>query len=248
MELADNGVPFAAFVVRMVGLIVDDQQSPSTASDALCEIDLLDLLGRRLRPQDRCHYIRLFIRSVGPLVELLDISQEENAFGVRALPIPAHYAIEVPEDIEFLWADGVFTEDLPGGKVSLEAFQHDYVWRNQKERFGIVFGNFLLLAACVEVLPRDSQGHHFCLAAAGGHLGAISGEAVIGRQMKVSYILGVAFKQIFAGANLFHFPDIDKRLNRFSLEIVILEKSAGGHERWGTRRIVDCGECIGPSL
>jgi len=66
--------------------------------------------------------------------------------------------------------------------------------------------------------------------------------------MKVSYVLGVAFKQIFAGANLFYFPDIDKRLNRFSLEIVILEKSAGGHERRGTRRIVDCGECIGPSL
>ena len=45
--------------------------------------------------------------------------------------------------------------------------------------------------------------------------------------MKVSYLLGVAFEQIFAGANLFYFPDINERLNRFSLEIVILEKSAG---------------------
>src|SRR5216684_1916701 len=150
MELADDGVPLAAFVVRMVGLIVDDQQSPSAASDTLCEINVLDFLRRRLRPENRCHHIRLFIRSVGPLVELLDVSEKEDAFGVRPLPIAAHHAIEVPEDVEFLWPDGVFTEDLPGGKVSLEAFQHDYVWRNQKERFGIVFGNFLLLAACVE--------------------------------------------------------------------------------------------------
>src|SRR6266404_460000 len=131
MELADDGVPFAAFVVRMVGLIVDDQQSPSAASDTLREINLLDLLGRRLRPENRCHYIRLFIRSVGPLVKLLDVGQEENAFRMRPLPIAAHYAIEVPEDVEFFWPDGVFAEDFPGGKVSLEAFQHDYIRRDQ---------------------------------------------------------------------------------------------------------------------
>src|SRR5712664_4091294 len=87
------------------GLIVDDQQSPRAASDTFREINLLDLLGGRLRPEHRRHHIRLFIRSVGPLVELLDVSEKEDAFGVRPLAIAAHYAIEVPEDIEFLWPD-----------------------------------------------------------------------------------------------------------------------------------------------
>src|SRR6266852_7107615 len=127
MELADDGVPLASFVVRMVGFIVNYEQPPSAASDTLCEINLLHFLGRRLRPQNRRHHIWLFIRSVGSFVELLDVGQEENTFGVRPLPIAAHHAIEVPEDIEFLWPYRVFAEDFPGGKVSLEAFQHDYV-------------------------------------------------------------------------------------------------------------------------
>jgi hypothetical protein len=63
--------------------------------------------------------------------------------------------------------------------------------------------------------------HHFGLATACGHFGAIAGEAVVGWQMKVSDVLGVAFKQVFAGADLFYFPDIDKGLNRFSLKIEI---------------------------
>src|ERR1039457_716163 len=45
--------------------------------------------------------------------------------------------------------------------------------------------------------------------------------------MKISYVLGVAFQQVFARAYLFYFPDIDERLNRISLKIVILEESAG---------------------
>ena len=77
MQPADDGVPLAAFIVRMVGFVVDDEQLPRAAGDALGEIDLLYLLGRRPRAQNGRHHIRLILlRAIWPFVKLLDIGQE----------------------------------------------------------------------------------------------------------------------------------------------------------------------------
>src|ERR1019366_9228247 len=54
-------------------------------------------------------------------------------------------------------------------------------------------------------------------------------------------ILGVAFKQVFARADLFYFPAIDEGLNRFSLEIVVFEKPAGTGLVAGFKPVVQQG-------
>src|SRR5208282_3174475 len=150
-------------------------------------------------------------------MKLMDVGKKQHAFRMRALTLAAHYAVEVPEDTQFLRTDRIFAENVAIGEISLQSLQHDDIGSNEQESLGVVFGNFILLAHRIEVLPCDSQRHDLRLAATRGHLRAVAGEFVILSKPEVGYVLGIPLKQIFASADLLHFPNIDKRLDRFPL-------------------------------
>lgn len=151
MQPADHSIPLAAFIMRMVGFVVDHQQLPGALGDPLREIRLLLFLRRRLRAKHSGHRIRLIIlRPVRALVKLLDITQEKHAFRVRPLTLAPHHAIEVPEDIEFFRTDRVLAEDSSGGEIGLQALQHDHVRRDQQKGLGVLFGNFILLRTALK--------------------------------------------------------------------------------------------------
>ncbi len=77
MKIADNLVPFAIFVVRVVRLIVDNEQVTGTHADSFHKVSEFQLLGRRLRTEHLRHDVGfIIVGAVGPLIELLDICQE----------------------------------------------------------------------------------------------------------------------------------------------------------------------------
>ena len=74
-------------------------------------------------------------------MKLMDVGKEEHAFGVRPLTLAPHYAVEVPEDTQFLGTDRIFAEDVSVGEISLQPLQHDDVGSNEQESLGVVFGD-----------------------------------------------------------------------------------------------------------
>src|SRR6266576_5621945 len=139
MQPLDDGVPFATFIMRVVGLVVNDQQATGTAGDSFGKIHLLLLLRGRLRAEHGSYRVRFIVlRALSSFVKLMNVGEEENSFRMRSLPFAPHNAIEVPENVELFRTDGVFAENFPGGEVRFKAFQYDYVGGDDQKRFGIV--------------------------------------------------------------------------------------------------------------
>src|SRR5262249_55858049 len=100
----------------------------------------------RLGAEHLGHHVRLIvIRLVGPLVELLDVSQEKRPLGMSLLGLATHHAIEIPKYFQFLWYHRVGTEDAPPGKVGLQTLEHDYVRGEQQDGLSVIFANFVRL-------------------------------------------------------------------------------------------------------
>ena len=133
-RLSDYRVPLAAFVVSVMCLIIDDQQLSVASRDAVGKIGLLQLLGWRLRAEDGGHYIRLlFLGAVRTLVKLLNVGEEQHAFGVGAFAFAPHDTIEVPEDAEFFGPDRIFAEDVAIGEIGFQPLKDDDVGRDYEE-------------------------------------------------------------------------------------------------------------------
>src|SRR5436309_15943323 len=89
MQPLDDGVPFATFIMRVVGLVVDDQQVAGAAGDSFGKIHLLLLLRGRLRAEHGSYRVRFIVlRALSSFVKLMNVGQEENPFGMRSLPLP----------------------------------------------------------------------------------------------------------------------------------------------------------------
>src|SRR3989442_9546848 len=120
MQPLDDGVPFATFIMRVVGLVVDDQQVAGAAGDSFGKIHLLLLLRGRLRAEHGSYRVRFIVlRTVSSVVKLMNVGEEENFFRMRSLPFAPHDAIEIPENVELFRADGVFAENFPSCESAL---------------------------------------------------------------------------------------------------------------------------------
>ena len=244
MQPLDDGVPFATFIMRVVGLVVNDQQATGAAGDSFGKVHLLLLLRGRLRAEHGSYRVRFIVlRAVSSFVKLMNVGEEENSFRMRSLPFAPHDAIEVPENVELFRADGVFAENFPGCEISLEAFQYDHVGRDKQKRLGIILGDLVLLPHGIEILPGYGQRHDFGLAAAGGHFCAIARETVFRGQMQILGVLCVAFEQVLPAADFLNFPDVNECLDRLPLKFVILEGQAGSGLVTGFEPVIEQDAC-----
>lgn len=84
-------------------------------------------------------------------------------------------------------------KDSSVGEVRAQALEDDDVWGDNQGRLCVVFA---ALSDGVEILPGYCQGHHFGLAAAGGHLHAVAGELVVLKQTQLFGDRREAFQQV----------------------------------------------------
>ena len=129
---------------------------------------------RRPTAKNRRHHLWLTVLlPVVARMKLLDIGQIQRAFRRGPFGIAAHVKLHIPVNLERLGNHRVLLEDATAGKIAAQPLKHDDVRRNQQESFGIIRTSF---DDSVQILPGDGQGHDFGLAAAGGHLGAVTGK------------------------------------------------------------------------
>jgi hypothetical protein len=82
---------------------------------------------------------------------------------VRPLALTTHDTIEVPKDAELFGTDGIFPEDVAVSEIGLEAFQDDYVGRDDQESLGVVFRNFVRFTAWLKYCQAMASAITFVL-------------------------------------------------------------------------------------
>ena len=169
------------------------------------------------------------------LVELLHVRQIKRAERACPLAFAAHVALEVaPEDFHFRRHDRIGAENATAFEIRPQALEHDHVRRDQEKRFGKVVAR---LRHRVEELPGNGQRHDLGLAAAGRHLHGVAGEVVVLQQAQIA-TRGEGLDQALVPPHLGDLVEIDQRLDRFALEIVIGELAAVRQPMIGVEPVV----------
>ena len=223
-----------------MGLVIEDRRRPAPGDDPGDEVlDLLDSPCGRPRPQDGRHHVRLLVVGLRALVELVDVRQVQRAQGSAPLAFPTHVTLEVPEDPQVVGDDRVDMEDAASLEVRPEPFEHDDVRGEHQERPGEVVAG---LGQGVEVLPGDRQGHDLGLAAARGHLDAITREFIVLEQREI--LPGrERLDQLLLAPDPGHLVEVDQGFHGMLLEIVILEPASVGEAVVGMEPPVQQAMC-----
>ena len=224
MRAADDLVPLAFFVVRVVRLVVQHDHRPAAIARSACRNPrLLEVCAGGFGPSTAVSSSGSFAAVALPLVELLHVGQIQRAERACPLAFAAHVALEIaPEDFHFRRHDGVGAEDAPAFEICPQALEHDHVRRDQQERLGEVVAR---LRHRVEKLPGDGQRHDFGLAAAGRHLHRVAGEVVVLQKPQIA-ARGERLDEALVPPHLGDLVEINQRLDGFALEVVVGELAA----------------------
>ncbi len=218
METADNPVPLALFVVRVVRLVVQHDHRAAAIGDAFAKI--LDPRGlrRRFRPQYRRQLFRLVVAVAFALVELLHVGQIQRTERPCPFPFAAHVALEIaPEDLQLRRNDGIGAENAAALEIRPQALEHDHVRGNQQKRLREIIAR---LRHCIEKLPGDGERHDLCLAATGRHLHGVAGKVVVLQEPQIA-ACGIGLDEALVPPHRGDLEQIDQRLDGFALEIMV---------------------------
>ena len=241
---ADGLVPFALFVVRVVGLVVQHHDGAAAFGDPRQEVFDLLRRRRRLRPQHGRHHVRLVVFRVLPLVHLLDVGQVQRPRGPG--PLALRRACSIGESQKIRSSSGITgsaDEDPAAAEVGSQPLEDDDVGGDDQEGPGVVVAR---LGHGVEVLPGDGQRHHLRLAAAGRHLDAVAGEVVVLQELQVRPA-GEGFEQPLLPAHLDDLEQVDERFDGVPLGVVVGEAPAVRQAVVGEEPVVRGGGASWPS-
>ena len=178
MKAPHDPIPLSVFGVRVVRLVVQHHEASVAHRDPFPKVRHVELR-RRSGPgaEHGCDGVGFGALLHGPVVELLNVRQEQRSFCVRLGAIATQNSVKIPEDAEVTRHNGICVEDATAREIGSEPLMNDDVWCEHQERPGVVLGGSIL-SLRVEKLPRHGERDDLRLAAPRRHLDRVASKGV----------------------------------------------------------------------
>ena len=224
----DDSRPLELIRVEVVAFVVQDHELV-VGQHALAEPDPRPLERPWPRP---AKYGRHFVwlcsraRAATRLVELVDVCQVQGSRRRRHNRVVARDDRELPVRFPLGRDQRVVAENRAIPEIVQQPLVHDDVRRDQGECLRVVV-SLLVLEAGVEVRPHDGERHDLRLAGARRHLEDVPRPAVLRGFDLDSPLLVEVPCEIVQTPSADHFVQVDQRLDRLALAVVVKPFLAG---------------------